>query len=1643
MQPVEGGRSCPPSHGPRLHHFPSKKSPDFHLSEAGICYGSYPVKLRCLPFSRARICALSLALPASLGAARAASLYWDGASTTADADGGSGTWSTAASPANWDSSATAGSDVPWTDGSDAVFGGTGGAVTISAPVSASSLSFTAAGYSLSGAKLTLTGTPVIDVAGNDVTLALPLAGSVPIRKTGAGTLALDGTNTFNGQFTIAEGTAKAGSSLAFGPSASVIVSPGATLEVNGKAFGTRVVTASGSGVGGAGAIINNGPGSGTDVLQNVTLSGPTTVGGTKRWDIRGTLSTLLMGGHTLTKVGPNDVHLVGVSVGSPGNIDVKEGSFWIELDCNLGGSAANRITLREGTKLGHWSSSLWDKNWTAAFEANTTWQAVTSSSRWSGPATLAGATGFDVGAAASMTTQGIISGPGSITKTGPGTWTLATPNTYTGGTTVNAGNLVLSTPTGAASSGDGTVRGVVTVNSGGTLTVPIANVLGTTAGARVDTLNISGGLVDITSSAGAGVPVLNFSSGTLRTNGGISDPEVASCYTMANDAVINSLAASAPGILSGRLHLGTGNTGNVSAFDIGSGAATQDLRIDAAITEANPGSGVVKRGTGLLVLNGPSFFTGNTSVEAGTLLLAPSGDLSGSPVVVNSGGRFGTIAVGKSLASLTANSGSSLVLPVQADDTTTVTGRLEFAAGNIGISPVIGADTLAGTYDLLAADSITGTGTPVLDLAAAFGPTRATGTLAVNGNKLQLTLTGTGAGLVWNNASAGGVASGTWDTTLANFSNDGVNDSFQAFDSVTFNDSVAPGSAKTVELGAMLAPARLMVDNSNGDYSFSATGGLAGAGSLMKTGSSKLTIAGPNGYAMSGRITAGGGVLDFAGQSVSAAELTLGGGGTFNNAMATLGSMDLQAGSSNALLLGGGAWSKTTPGTVILTANNRLTGPGTIEAGHLVLGSTAVPNSAGSLGTGPVTIAGGAAITISRGDSSPMVANSFSGSGSLNFTGSNDGANGYSAFSLTGDSSAFSGPVAVSNALISVLTGKEVGSGPISLTGRAALHAEGVTVPNAINVSANGGWGGSNDSNLILVNAQLTGPITLAGSTTTWVSAFWPAIGEDSASIISGPIHESGGSASVVLSGVTGVSNTLTLSGASTYTGSTSIGGVDVTLTGSLGATAVTVNGQGSLGGSGAIGNGGSLKFANGGDLKISQAGGALTVNGNVNLGSNTTVAVELTPNPVTSGPIPILHYTGTLTGGAAQLAIDAPGAYRKAVFAFSPGLITLDIGTKSLIWKGTSGQTWDTGVSKRWGTTSSGSTQTDFFYRGDSVTFDDSGGGGSVSSTGSTVQPSAVLVNNNTKDYSIGTRFSGPCSLTKNGSGSLSISGSNEFTGGTTVNGGRLEASSLSPLGSGPVNVAAGATLAGEATIPGPVTLAGTLDPGLSSETLPGTLSTGPLILTGSYKCQVDTNTSDRLAVTGDLNITGSALVLNKTYNFSNSEDSYSIATYTGTLTGSFGPVSGMPLGYVLKYDTPGKRILVLRMTYSDWAAGFPGLDDATPGADPDRDGIANLMEYALAGSPGAEDVAILPTQVLNANNLLFRYKRSDVSKYNTTQVVQWGTDLSTWTDIPVTESSSPKVLVESNGDEPDDITVTIPRVPGEMFARLKVTQP
>jgi fibronectin-binding autotransporter adhesin len=159
----------------------------------------------------------SLALVSPL----AAQLSWDGANT-ADATfngGGAGVWNT--TNLNW-GNADLTANVAWSSGSAAVFGGTGGTVTVGEAVSASSLSFNSNGYALTvGATnnvLTLTGGRVVSVAENitaTITSNLLANAGGPIAKQGPGTLFLNGQSNTGG-WAISGGTVIATSFQSFG-----------------------------------------------------------------------------------------------------------------------------------------------------------------------------------------------------------------------------------------------------------------------------------------------------------------------------------------------------------------------------------------------------------------------------------------------------------------------------------------------------------------------------------------------------------------------------------------------------------------------------------------------------------------------------------------------------------------------------------------------------------------------------------------------------------------------------------------------------------------------------------------------------------------------------------------------------------------------------------------------------------------------------------------------------------------------------------------------------------------------------------------------------------------------------------------------------------------------------------------------------------------------------------------------------------------------------------------------------------------------------------------------------------------------------------------------------------------------------------
>lgn len=300
---------------------------------------------------------------------------------------------------------------------------------------------------------------------------------------------------------------------------------------------------------------------------------------------------------------------------------------------------------------------------------------------------------------------------------------------------------------------------------------------------------------------------------------------------------------------------------------------------------------------------------------------------------------------------------------------------------------------------------------------------------------------------------------------------------------------------------------------------------------------------------------------------------------------------------------------------------------------------------------------------------------------------------------------------------------------------------------------------------------------------------------------------------------------------------------------------------------------------------------------------------------------------------------------------------------------------------------------------------------------------------------------------LTQSGFGTLTLGGTNTYTGTTVVTGDTLLVTGS--LAS-PVTVAANCTIGGTGTINGTLTVddsTGNLSPGLPGAA--GTLTAGNTVMPGTYLVDLDGAAGDRLTVNGNLDISGATLSVASLPGGA-SQPAYTIASYTGTLAGSFTVSGSLPATYSLVNDTGAKEIkLVSAGNYGIWQAGF-GLTLGTTGApdgDADFDGIENAVEYVTGGDPTVSSQAGLPVATFTATDIIFTFSRPDSSETSdVSTALEVGTTLDLWPSTYVigatTGTSSPGVTVTENGANPDTITVTVPKDADlKKFARLVVT--
>jgi autotransporter-associated beta strand protein len=279
-----------------------------------------------------------------------------------------------------------------------------------------------------------------------------------------------------------------------------------------------------------------------------------------------------------------------------------------------------------------------------------------------------------------------------------------------------------------------------------------------------------------------------------------------------------------------------------STLTIGSGNTTSTFN-GTIRNNSGVGSGVValtKTGTGTLTLSGTNSYTGTTTVSAGTLNLASN--LTSATTVQSGGSLTGESTVN---GLLTFDSGSTLLVnPVTAGSlnaanglTLTGTVNVGFTQAPLNTSPftviTYGGTLTGGTANLSLVGGSSSYRSPVFNDA-----TPGIITLAVGSESRT-----------WNSGS-------TWDINTSSNWQESDNRYFQ-LDSVTFDNS---GTAGSIAITGILTPSSITVDSTN-DYTFTATAGnlITGSTGITKSGTGTLTLGGENTY--TGPITVNAGTL--------------------------------------------------------------------------------------------------------------------------------------------------------------------------------------------------------------------------------------------------------------------------------------------------------------------------------------------------------------------------------------------------------------------------------------------------------------------------------------------------------------------------------------------------------------------------------------------------------------------------------------------------------------------------------------------------------------------------------------------------------------------------------------------------------------
>jgi autotransporter-associated beta strand protein len=274
-----------------------------------------------------------------------------------------------------------------------------------------------------------------------------LLGAGGVVKNGAGDVTIGGTsNSYTGTIAVTSGKLIMGSNSAFGNSSGITIAPGAQVDINGYGPGSLYTyTIAGTGPGNTGLVVNSGGARfGDSGIKNLFLTGDASIGSDgSRFDF-GQGGTVSGNGHTLTKVGNNDMGFRGDASASPINIVAAGGTVWAESSANAYGGATGTLTIKSGARAGTYGT-LTIATPVAIESGGTLHNQGVATGTWTGNFNLSGDVAID-SAGSPIVISGNVSGTANITKSGASNVTIADPD-HIGNTTVTSGPLTVTSAT--------------------------------------------------------------------------------------------------------------------------------------------------------------------------------------------------------------------------------------------------------------------------------------------------------------------------------------------------------------------------------------------------------------------------------------------------------------------------------------------------------------------------------------------------------------------------------------------------------------------------------------------------------------------------------------------------------------------------------------------------------------------------------------------------------------------------------------------------------------------------------------------------------------------------------------------------------------------------------------------------------------------------------------------------------------------------------------------------------------------------------------------------------------------------------------------------------------------------------------------